>query len=113
VPDDLLAIIRTPADQRGPQAEVLTKYFRGIDPELRRLGQAVATAKQPRPIDPKLKELQDQVGLVSQPVPLDGKLKQLREDVEISAGQLASGRLVGAQDLAWALINSPAFLFNH
>jgi WD40 repeat protein/mono/diheme cytochrome c family protein len=113
VTDDLLAIIRTPEKDRGKGQELLTKYFRDNDDTLRKRAQAVATSKQPLPIDPKLKELREQLDLVSQPVPLDGRLKQLREDAEISAAQLATARLVGAQDLAWALINSPAFLFNH
>jgi hypothetical protein len=47
------------------------------------------------------------------PIVLDPKLVQLRRDAELSARQLANKRLTNAQDLAWALINSPAFLFNH
>ena len=33
--------------------------------------------------------------------------------VELSTKQLVDKRLYGAQDIAWALINNPAFLFNH
>ena len=47
------------------------------------------------------------------PIKLDAKLVQIRLDAEQSKAQLANKRLTGVQDLAWALINNPAFLFNH
>jgi hypothetical protein len=47
------------------------------------------------------------------PIVLDPKLVQLRRDTDLSAVQLGNKRLTAAQDLAWALINSPAFLFNY
>ncbi len=42
----------------------------------------------------------------------DKELNRLAEELK-EIGQPGDKRLVGAQDLAWALINSPAFLFNH
>lgn len=43
---------------------------------------------------------------------LDGELPRLAKAVADAEAQSKNRRLVGAQDLAWALINSPAFLFN-
>ena len=40
-------------------------------------------------------------------------LAGLRHDLEMSVQQAAVRRLTATQDIAWALINSPAFLFNH
>ena len=74
--------------------------------------QALAKARFPIPEDPKLKELKRVLANAELPVPIDPKLVQLRADAEMSTKQLANKRLTGAQDLAWAIINNPAFLFN-
>ena len=66
----------------------------------------------PVPADAKLKALQATLAGAEQPVPVDAKLVQLRADAGMSTTQLADRRLTGAQDLTWALINNPAFLFN-
>lgn len=42
----------------------------------------------------------------------DRELARLQAEVAKSEEQLKNRRLVGMQDLAWALINNPAFLFN-
>ena len=58
-------------------------------------------------------DLEARVAELEKPIPDDRQLVQLRKDVEASRRQLANRRLTAVQDLAWALINSPAFLFNH
>jgi hypothetical protein len=44
--------------------------------------------------------------------PLDDEWKSLRETVAQVRFESQNRRSVGVQDLAWALMNSPAFLFN-
>ena len=68
---------------------------------------------QPLPVDPILVKLRDGLAEAGRPLPLDAGLERLRRDMQLSTRQLEKARLTFAQDLAWALINSPAFLFNH
>ncbi|MCP4817496.1 MAG: hypothetical protein GY888_33700 [Planctomycetaceae bacterium] len=107
---DLLAIAPDKRDDK--QKAELIKHYRSMDEELKKLTKALADSKKPRPVDPQLKQLRDRLAKVSQPLPIDPKLTQLRADVELSKSQLTKPRLTVAQDIAWALINSPAFLFN-
>ena len=74
------------------------------------------TAKGPYPAipaDKKLDELQKALKYAETPIEEDPRLIRFRKDVEMSAGQAKNPRLTAAQDLTWALINNPAFLFNH
>jgi hypothetical protein len=49
---------------------------------------------------------------LGEPLSSDPKLATLKRAAELGTKQLEQARLIGAQDLAWALINNPAFLFN-
>ncbi|MBC8350730.1 MAG: DUF1549 domain-containing protein [Planctomycetes bacterium] len=113
LPQNVTDILAIAVDQRDDKQRAdLLAYYRGIDGELKKLQAALTNAQQPRPVDPKLKQLRDKLAEVSKPLPVDLKLAQRRADVDLSEKLLKNRRLTAAQDVAWALINSPAFLFN-
>jgi hypothetical protein len=114
LPQAIADILKVPAAERTPeQAAALTAYYRAADTALVKKQHAVVTAERPLPEDPKLKSLKAALVAAELPVPLDAKLAQLRADTAMSEMQLENRRLAATQDLAWALINTPAFLFNH
>jgi hypothetical protein len=107
------AILAVALDKRTPQQKKkLSDTFKNTDPDRIKLTKALEQARKPLPEDPKLKQFQDKLSLARTPVPLPPRIARLRRDLELSKGQLVKKRIVGAQDLAWAIINTPAFLFN-
>jgi len=102
------------AAKRTPeQTKLLTEHFLLQFKDYNTQKKAIAAAKKPLPVDPQLIALETKHIQSQNPISLDPKLIQLRRDADLSQTQLGNKRLTAAQDLAWALINSPAFLFNH
>lgn len=114
LPEVFQAIARVPADkQTDEQKATLTTWFRKTDKQYLARASAVNQAKQPLPEDPGVTTRKERITFLSQPLADDAELLQLRSDFDFSTKQLNAQRLTATQDLAWALINSPAFLFNH
>jgi hypothetical protein len=94
------------------QNEAVAAYWLENDPELRKRRLLVGKLQLPLPTDPGVIERRALIAKAEEPIRLDPKLVQLRKDVAQSKTQLANQRLTGVQDLTWALVNTPSFLFN-
>jgi len=114
LPEVVVQAARSPAGQRKPeQATAILDHYRYSDAEFWKRKEALVKASEPLPADPKLTELKQTLAKAEEPIRLDPYLVQLREDARASTRQHENKRLTVVQDLAWALINNPAFLFNH
>ncbi len=114
VPANAAVILAKPAEQRtDADRDVLLELVGKRDKKYQQLSAELAVAKQPLPEDQELNQLEAQLAAAQQPLPVDLKLQQLRRAVALSENQLKNKRLTVAQDIVWALINSPSFLYNH
>ncbi|MEZ6136953.1 MAG: DUF1549 and DUF1553 domain-containing protein [Pirellulaceae bacterium] len=114
LPEEFVALRSVPeASRTDEQVATLVKYLDKSDARWNELKTAVAAAKQPVPADEQLTALQAQIKSLEVATTDAPQLVQLRADFESSKQQVGNRRLTLAQDLTWALINSPAFLFNH
>jgi hypothetical protein len=114
LPEEFAAAAAAPEAARTPETlKSLLTYLRTNDKQWLDAQTAVATAKQPLPADETLTAIRAQIAALEAVTPDDSQLLQLRADFEASKQQIGNRRLTLAQDLTWALINSPAFLFNH
>jgi hypothetical protein len=114
LPTDVAAVVAKPADQRSESEQnTLLAYVRKHDEQYKKLAAELTGEQQPLPEDPRLKQLESDLAKAQQPLPVDAKLQRLRRAVTLSEEQLKNKRLTVAQDIVWALINSPSFLYNH
>ena len=105
--------LKKPASARSKaESAAIAAYWKEYDPELRKRRLTLAKNQLPLPIDPGLVERRQSLAKAEEPIRIDPKLVQLRLDAEQSKAQMKNPRLTGAQDLVWALVNTPAFLFN-
>ena len=113
-PKNIAAIMAIDAAKRNDKQKAeLLKFIRTNDGKLKELQSALASAKQPVSKDPGEAQREATLAEASKPVPIDSDLLELRRIANLSDQQLKNRKLTLAQDLAWVLINSPAFLFNH
>jgi WD40 repeat protein len=114
LPESFQAIAAIPREAWNPE---ITKegmnYIKLSSGELQGLQAIVQKESQGLPEDEQVIVLAKRIERLSSPLPEDSRLIRLRADLKESESQLVNGRLTAAQDLVWALINSPAFLFNH
>lgn len=114
LPESLNAIVGTPKPDRTDDAnKFIRSYVQAVDKDIRSAKAEIAKAKQPIPADEVLAGLNRRKEKLSTPTPDDPALVDLRNDFQQSTKQVNEIRLTAAEDLTWALINSPAFLFNH
>lgn len=113
LPADVAAALAKPAAKRtDAEKKRLTEYQEQTDAGAFKMQVALWTARLPLPVDPKLVALKEALAKAETPVTVDPQLLQLRADAAMSKAQAENARLTVVQDLAWALMNSPAFLFN-
>lgn len=106
--------LKKPAAARSKEEQsAIAAYWNEKDPELLKRRLTAGKAALPLPTDPGILERRTAITKAEEPIRLDPRLVQIRQDAEQSKAQLANKRLTGIQDLTWALINTPAFLFNH
>lgn len=108
--DQILAAVD--AARSDEQRQHLTTWFQNQSTERRGKELALAKSKRPRPKDPGIIQREKYLAEVSKPLAKDPQLARLERAVKLSEEQLANKRMTMAQDLAWALVNSPSFLFN-
>ena len=114
LPESLAAVLATQQDKRSDAQKTLARdYLAKSDNKYRQLQDALAAAKRPLAVDAGVLQREAVVKELEQEIPDDPVLVQLRQDVQASTQQHSHRRLTAVQDLAWALINSPEFLFNH
>ena len=114
VPADIQKLFAVAKDKRSAdQKKKILEAYKKTDGNRMKLQTKLTNVSNPRPKDPKQVQLEGELTKASEPLKLHPTVAEYKRAIELSQKQLANPRLTAAQDLAWALINNPAFLFNH
>ncbi len=113
LPSDVADLLKiTPSSRSKEQQTLATEFFRSRSKEWHNFNFALINEKKPIAPDARLLALEAALKTSENPIREDPKLLELRENMDYSTRQAANRRLTAAQDLTWALVNSPSFLFN-
>ncbi|MFP6877839.1 MAG: DUF1549 domain-containing protein [Roseibacillus sp.] len=114
VPAHVAATMTTePASRSEEQKQRFAAWVGERDAEYQKRRFGVKGSDISIPPDKKMEELNKALKYAELPIEIDPRLVSYRKDVQMSTLQAKNPRLTAAQDLTWALINNPAFLFNH
>ncbi len=114
LPDEIAEILATVSqDRSSEQQQKLIDHYLAKQQTYRDHQATLKKAKAQVPPDEKVVSLEARIEALKKPVPEDPQLVRLRRAAQLSSEQLANKRLTVAQDVAWALLNSPEFLYNH
>ncbi|MDP4638627.1 MAG: hypothetical protein NWS30_02010, partial [Verrucomicrobiales bacterium] len=113
LPEDVSTALQVaPASRSKEQQALLAAFYQSRDKERHTLVFKHFNEKKPLPADAQLIAFEAALKTAQDAILEDPKLLELRENMDYSTRQSADRRLTAAQDLTWALINSPSFLFN-
>ncbi len=107
------ALAKTTDSRSAEEQDRIVRHYLTSDGEWSELLYAWRKEQRPLPRDPKLVALERALAEARNPIKQDPQLLQLRQDHTYSTKQLENRRLTASQDLVWALVNSPAFLFSY
>jgi WD40 repeat protein len=114
VPEIAARLAAIPRERRSPtETAHLAEIALVRDPQRLQAAASLRAAADPVPLDPTVVARAADLAEAEKPVVDDPAIVRLRSDMAASTRQVADRRLTAVQDLAWALINSPAFFFNH
>ncbi len=108
------AVLTVTLDQQHDNTHTIGRFRLATSPTpspsaTSNLPEAIATILT---VKPELRTAEQQAELANYHRALDAQWARFDQAVKSAAEQQKNVRLTGAQDLTWALINSPAFLFN-